>query len=160
MVHDNLNTHTGAVQKVSATARDLVRRFDQAIVAEDAEAMASTFCIDGQLLLDRRAPLSGRAAIAEAWRSIFAVNRTVEYVAAYQTLDERADRAYAFATYVETAESRETGQRRRMTGRAVYFARREAAGTWCLSLALNSLVSVEEERTDAGVDELREGASE
>lgn len=134
---------------MSATARDTLRRFDEAIMREDADGMAASFCRDGEVLFDRRPPITGRDAIRAAWRSIFDSHRTIEYTPAYPILDEHGDRAYALATYVEWAESRATRSQMRMDGRAVYFLRREPAGGWCVSTALNTVVSVREERADA-----------
>jgi uncharacterized protein (TIGR02246 family) len=113
-------------------------RFSEAMLAEDSEDMAEAYTADAQLLLQHHEPIIGRDAIRGFWAGVFAVNRTAAFEADYPLLEVQGDRAYALGRYRETAVERGSGKTWLISGRAVFFIRRDTDGVWRVALALNS----------------------
>ena len=117
---------------------DLMRDFDAAFVAGDADAFAALFSDDGRMLLLHRDPIAGRAAIAERWQVFFGRHDTSAWDARTELVEVHGDRAYVLRTYEETLVPRGEGARVLVRGRLVGFLRHEAGGAWRIAMLMNS----------------------
>lgn len=123
---------------------DTLERFDRAIVEADPAVMAELFTEDGRLLAQFTQPVTGRDAIRRHWAGVFARYDTIAWEVDYLAMEVHSDRAYALATYDETAKAK-SGRVVRIKGRSVYFLRLDVDGAWRITVALNSLAAPPEE---------------
>jgi uncharacterized protein (TIGR02246 family) len=112
--------------------------FDRAFAAGDAEAYASLFAEDGQMLLLYADPLVGREEVRTAAGAIFAAWNTTAWRTQRMLIETCGETAWALSTYTETQVHREDGHRQVIHGRLLQVLRREAGGGWRFTIAMNS----------------------
>lgn len=125
---------------MSATedVRGALDEFDRVFGSGDADALASLFAIDAQLLLLHGEPFVGRAAIREHWRRFADRYDPAAWQSEHVIIDVHEDRAYALSIYSEVLVPRMPGPRISVAGRLILFLHREADGAWRVTLAMNS----------------------
>ena len=117
---------------------DLMRAFDTAFMAGDADGFAALFTEDGQMLLLHSDAMVGRPAIAERWKVFFGRHDTSAWDARTDLLEVHGDRAYILRTYQETLVPRGEGPRVLVRGRLVAFLRHDADDGWRIGMLMNS----------------------
>lgn len=118
--------------------RAAIAEADAAFAAGDAQRFSALFSPDARLYLLYQEPAIGRDAIRERWVRMFEVLDTSAWEPVTEHVEVHGPHASAFATYTERALDRRDGSRRLVRGRLAYWLRRSAAGTWEITLLMNS----------------------
>jgi len=119
--------------------------FDRRFASGDADGLTELFTVDGQLFLLHRDAMVGRPAIRGHWAQFFAEYDASSWRTERQIVDVHGDHAYTLSIYSERLVPRAGGPKRDVRGRLILFMRREASGSWQVTLAMNSHIRPVEE---------------
>lgn len=128
--------------------------FEEAFYRGDHKALASVYAEDARLIAQGTAPVVGRKAIEEFWKSACKRARALGMKRAilHDELDRSGDLGYMRSRTLLEIPTKQ-GKPLKITARAVTTWKREADGVWRMTVDLsNTDISLESGKTPYGVD--------